>query len=97
MAIDTASVIRKLWSFFPFSGLAGAVGFCSCFKEVIPSPQPLLFGVIVAAVDAVQRSHVAAVIHGCRILLRGSFRFLVFFHNRGVLSVRSASAVFLLL
>ena len=59
--------------------------------------KPFLLWIVVSAVDAVQRSHVAAVIHGCRILLRGSFRFLVFFHIRGVLSVRSASAVFLLL
>ena len=46
MAIDTASVIRKLWSFFPFSGLAGAVGFCSCFKEVIPSPNRFFLGLL---------------------------------------------------
>ena len=36
--IATASVIRKLWSFFPFSGLAGSDGFCSYFKERVPSP-----------------------------------------------------------
>ena len=72
-------------------------GLLLLFQRGDTIPQPLLFGVVVAAVDAVQRSHVAAAIHGCRILLRGGFRFLVFFHNRGVLSVRSAGAVFLLL
>lgn len=46
MAIDTASVIRKLWSFFPFSGLAGSAGFCSCFRERMPSPSRFFWGLL---------------------------------------------------
>ena len=41
MAIATASAIRKLWSFFPFSGLAGSDGFCSYFKERMPKLQSI--------------------------------------------------------